>query len=336
MKNNTISVTIATYNRPHLLEKCLLALAEQSLEKKQFEIIICDSHSESETSNAIVKFKDNNPDIEVSHLHTKNVLAAKRNLGIEVAKGEIIVFLDDDCIPDKDCLLTYYELFSNLATKRKTVYCGEVRFPAEWVEESNYYRFRDSRHFGSGRRKDLGKLTYRTIVVMNMAFFKNEFVSLVKNVNENFIGYGSEDQDLGWRLEEAGFKLEKSNAKILHYEDSGTIELYEKKIFHTARDGIKTLMTSNLKAYLNLRDARVLDKEYPHSSKKIKYYYMALRLLIFKQPIAKIFRVFLMKTDKLSIMYFPFLYRYVLACAYIRGSNARSAKVVDSKKGWYD
>ena len=332
-----ISVTIATYNRPNLLKKCLAALGNQTLKRKYFEIILCDSHSEQETDNVVSQFKKNNSNIEVRHLHTKNILAAKRNLGINAAKGEVIVFFDDDCIPDKNCLRTYYEVFTNLADEdRKTVFCGEVRFPSSWVEQSNYYRFRDSRHFGSGRRKDVKKINYKTIVVMNMAFLKNEFLSSVKKVNENFIGYGSEDQDLGWRLESSGFKLEKSDAKILHYEDSGSITLYEKKIFHTARDGIETLMKNNIEAYLSLRDARLLDKNYPHPSKKIKLYYASMRMLFIHQFIAKILRKILLKTDKISIFYFPFLYRYILACAYIKGVEARSMKTLSGENNWYD
>jgi glycosyltransferase involved in cell wall biosynthesis len=330
-----LSVTIATYNRPHLLKKCLLSLEKQTLDKKKFEIIVCDSNSEVETSNVILQFRNSQPGVEISHLHTRNVLAAKRNLGIKSAKGNIIVFFDDDCIPDKNCLLTYFQLFSVLSeVEKKTIYCGEVRFPEKWVESSNYYRFRDSRHFGSGRRKDLKKLSYRTIVVMNMAFLKDELLSSVKKVNENFVGYGSEDQDLGWRLEQAGFILKKSSAKIMHYEDSGTIKGYEKKLFHTARDGVKTLMKDNLPAYSHLRAAKFLDKEYPHSSKSIKLFYASLRAVIFHKNIAKLFRFFLIKTDKIDILYFPSLYRYVLAYAYIQGVNARNATIVENN--WYD
>jgi len=91
MNNTTISVTIATYNRPHLLKKCLNALAKQTLDAGLFEIIICDSHSKEETGNTIIKFCEKNPTLKVSHLHTKNILAAKRNLGIKAAKGNIVL-----------------------------------------------------------------------------------------------------------------------------------------------------------------------------------------------------------------------------------------------------
>ena len=92
-------------------------------------------------------FKKENSQINLIHTNIKkNVLAAKRNHGISLSKGEIIVLLDDDCIPEQNFLNTYLELFKSI--DNKTVFCGIVDYPNEIVKKNNYVRYRKSRHFG--------------------------------------------------------------------------------------------------------------------------------------------------------------------------------------------
>jgi glycosyltransferase involved in cell wall biosynthesis len=335
MKPPVISVTIATYKRCALLEKCLYALARQSLSQEIYEIIICDSLSDDGTEEMTHSFSEKFPDLRIKHLHTKNILAAKRNLGIKEASGQIVVFFDDDCVADPDCLLKYHNLFLN-NQNGNVVYCGEVRFPPEWVVSSNYYKFRDSRHFGGGRRKDLKDLDFKTIVVMNMAFNREEFIKKIGAVDESFIGYGCEDQDLGWRLQNEGFIIKRSESLIFHYEPSGNIQGYSKKLFHTARDGMVTLLKRNPAAVSALGvKFRLLDIDSPGLTAIEKISYGIIRKVFFNSLFEYIVSAALMKIDHVKLIYFPSLYKYVLACAYVRGTKARRDKRGVSSN-WYE
>lgn len=330
-----ISVTIATFNRCLLLEKSLQALAHQSLPSSHYEIIICDSNSDDGTSEMIRSFSRQFPELKIRHLHTSNILAAKRNLGVQEAFGDIVIFFDDDCVADRDCLLNYYKFYTADSCD-KVIYCGEVRFPEDWVTTSNYYRFRDSRHFGKAQREDLRALDFRTIVVMNMAFRRKEFLENIGAVDESFIGYGCEDQDLGWRLQKMGFKIKKADAKIIHYEGSSDIVAYSKKIFHAARDGMTTLLEKNPEAVkaLGLR-FQLLDAEFPELGNIKTAALSLLRGLIFPKFLEKIVSFWLVKSDRFELFYSPFLFRYVLACAYVRGTKCRSQKLQTSGN-WYE
>ena len=321
-----LSVTIATYNRVHLLKKSLEALAKQTLDLSKFEVIVCDSNSNDGTETLVRKFISRYQDLNIKHIHTINNLAAKRNTGIKNATGDVVIFFDDDCIPELDCLAKYFSIIETNQNNNRVVYCGEVRFPADWVKKSNFYRFRNSRHFGSGNRLDLKKLDYTTIVVMNMAFYKDEFIRTVKTVNENFKGYGCEDQDLGWRLQSYGFDIIQCDARIYHYEESGNIAGYEKKIFHTARDGMETLLSENIEAVKPLNSFKLLDKDFPFESKLTSYAYNLVRVAVFHQLLSKLLVMFVTKTDKVKFLYFPKFYRYILGCAYIRGVDTRKNK----------
>lgn len=317
-----LSVTIATFNRVDLLEKVLCALIAQTLDSAFFEIIICDSHSSDGTAQMVDSCIRGNPTIKIRHLHTKNILAAKRNLGINAACGEIVVFLDDDCIPEPTWLETYYDIFKADSDKSH-VYCGEVRFPREWIVRSNYYRYRDSRHFIAREEELLRTLTYKTIVVMNMAFRKDEFVAKIGCVNEKFVGYGCEDQELGWRLQAKGFKLYPCKALIIHYEGSSTISGYCKKIFYTARDGARTLLSVEPNAFKGMSKLRFIDRDYPSFSPFRRCLYAILRRAIFYRVFARGIEQMLIFTDRCSRFYCPAAFRYVLACSYIDGVRAR-------------
>jgi glycosyltransferase involved in cell wall biosynthesis len=330
-----LSVTIATYKRCDLLEKSLNALAVQSISSKLFEIIICDSLSDDGTEEMIRRFSEKFPDLIIKHLHTENILAAKRNLGIRESSGKIVVFFDDDCVADVDCLYKYQNLFSNNPSKN-IIYCGEVRFPPDWVASSNYYKFRDSRHFGGGRRKDLKDLDFKTIVVMNMAFNREEFIEKIGAVDESFIGYGCEDQDLGWRLQNKGFIIKRSESLIYHYEPSGNIQGYSKKLFHTARDGMVTLLKRNPAAVSALGvKFRLLDPDSPGLTAIEKISYGIIRKGLFNSLFEYVFSTVLIKIDRNKLLYFPSLYKYVLACAYVRGTKARLNKRGLSNN-WYE
>jgi glycosyltransferase involved in cell wall biosynthesis len=332
---NKISVTIATYKRPVVLAEIINMLQNQTLDYTNYEVIICDSHSCSETAEMIKYVKKNNPKFDISHLHTRNVLAAKRNLGISSAKYSIVLFMDDDCIPSKsDFLERHLALFED-EDAAFLIMCGEVRFPQEWMKSSNYYRFRDEEGFYISNNEKV-TLDFRTIVVMNMSFRRDKFLEKIGSVNEEFIGYGMEDQELGWRLQDSGFKICGMGATILHNELSAGIDGYGKKIYHTAKDGAATLLRVCPDAFSKIRVLRLIDKQYPFTSKIEMYFFNFARLLIFQSIFYKIARKFALMTDNMPALYFKFIYRYILACDYILGVRDRDKKIINPENGWYN
>jgi len=103
--NPLISVVIPTYKRPDDLKKCLISLGEDvQFDAHIYEIIVTDD-SKSDDSKILVEKKFPN----VSWGRGKqNGPAANRNAGVKRAKGEWIVFIDDDCIADKYLITSYH------------------------------------------------------------------------------------------------------------------------------------------------------------------------------------------------------------------------------------
>ena len=91
------SVIIPTYLRPIKLMSCLEALLQQSLQRKEYEIIVVDNDSNGSTEDVVKKTNAGGHGVIYKKRASNNVSEA-RNLGARVAGGQWLAFLDDDCI----------------------------------------------------------------------------------------------------------------------------------------------------------------------------------------------------------------------------------------------
>ena len=86
------SIVIPTYNRSNDLSKAIKSILSQTY--TNFEIIIIDDGSTDETASVIKSFGD--PRIIYKYIENYGGPARPRNIGITLAKGEWVCFLDDD------------------------------------------------------------------------------------------------------------------------------------------------------------------------------------------------------------------------------------------------
>jgi len=100
-----ITVVIPTYNEEKNIERCLSALKEQTIPREDFEIIVVDGQSTDRTVELAQRYAD-----RVIQQVSKGVGGA-RNDGVEIAKGDIIVTTDADCIPHSEWLEVVREHF---------------------------------------------------------------------------------------------------------------------------------------------------------------------------------------------------------------------------------
>lgn len=115
------SIIVPVYNVEKYLDKCLASILEQTF--KDFECIIIDDGSPDNSNIIIDKYVKLDQRFKV--IHQKNMgLSAARNTGLDIAKGDYIVFVDsDDYIADD-----YLEKFAlKIAdTDADMVICGLI------------------------------------------------------------------------------------------------------------------------------------------------------------------------------------------------------------------
>jgi glycosyltransferase involved in cell wall biosynthesis len=98
-----ISVVIATYERPELLAECLQRFCEQTLPAADFELVVVDDGSGDDRVEAVVEdFAARLPLTWARIEHAGR--AAAKNLGVLLARGELMLFFDDDDWPTPELL----------------------------------------------------------------------------------------------------------------------------------------------------------------------------------------------------------------------------------------
>jgi glycosyltransferase involved in cell wall biosynthesis len=97
-----ISVIITTYNYEQYIERAIRSVMDQSLAKKQYEIIVVNDASTDNTSKILENYAD---DIRLIDLKKNVGLSAARNTAVKKAKGQFVVFLDADDYIHRDLLL---------------------------------------------------------------------------------------------------------------------------------------------------------------------------------------------------------------------------------------
>ncbi len=98
MKNKElfVSIIIPTRNRPEQLQRCLAAITKVDYPKDRFEVIVVDDGSSFRLDPTVDLFSDK---INLRLFKQKSSgPAAARNNGAQQAKGEFLVFTDDDCM----------------------------------------------------------------------------------------------------------------------------------------------------------------------------------------------------------------------------------------------
>jgi len=91
------SIVIPTYQRPDGLHDCLGAIAAMPGPKGEFEVIVVDDGGTSDTGNVVEPFK---AELNLTLIRQENQgPAAARNAGARQAKGDYVLFIDDDCVP---------------------------------------------------------------------------------------------------------------------------------------------------------------------------------------------------------------------------------------------
>ncbi len=168
------SIVIPTYNRLPILEKCLRALESQEFSNKNYiegyEVVLVDDGSTDGTLNWLAVHKD-----EFSHVRCFEQdhagPAAARNLGVEKAQGDTIIFIDSDLVVlsnflqahtnalvqgkeklGNNCFFTYGAVINtcNFANPTAEPYkitdfsaaffaTGNVAIPKRWLEEAGLF-----------------------------------------------------------------------------------------------------------------------------------------------------------------------------------------------------
>jgi GT2 family glycosyltransferase len=204
-----ISVVVCTYNGERCIRDCLEAL--RKLDYPNFEVIVVDDGS-TDGTGAIAR------EYDFLFIRTPNGgLSSARNVGLRVADGEIVAYIDDDAYPDPDWLKFL------AATFMSSTHAG-VGGPNIPPPEDGFIAGCVACAPGGPIHILLSDLEAEHIPGCNMAFRRDELLA-IGGFDPQFRTAG-DDVDVCWELQERGHTLGFSPAAVVWHHRRNSVGAY--------------------------------------------------------------------------------------------------------------
>jgi glycosyltransferase involved in cell wall biosynthesis len=211
------TVIVSTYNRPDALENVLAGLRCQT--RTAAEVIVADDGSGPDTGQVVTAAAKKSP-FPLIHVWQEDRgfrLARIRNKAILRAGGDYIILLDGDCIPNRHFVNDHIQLAGHgfffqgkrvLVGRRRAADFSPADANSSWQLMPDLFRrqISNAHHLmrlpwlPAGKSKRLSGVRG-----CNMGFFRQDLIA-VNGFNEDFTGWGREDQELVARLYRYGLK----------------------------------------------------------------------------------------------------------------------------------
>ena len=210
-----ISVVIPTYNRLGLLKKTLQCLDQQTYPPNQYEVIVVDDGSDDGTEDYLRRAAAQG---KLQYIRQENRgPATARNRGAQVAKGKIIAFTDDDCLPESNWLATLSESYTDVSVPSPVAVGGRIEnlSSGHWLCDfcALQNKHHQSSRTGNPDYLDTANASFRKFIFLDLGGF-----------DENFPFPSGEDIDFGFRFADAGYDfLLEPKAVVQH---AGRISLW--------------------------------------------------------------------------------------------------------------
>ena len=235
MKTPKVSIIIVNYNGKKLLEKCLESLYK--IDYESHEIILVDNNSSDDTLEFVTK---NYPSVIIIKLDSNKGFAEPNNIAAKIAKGDYLLFLNNDTIVTPNFISEMIKVSEN----DKTVgICqslllkpdGNVDSSGDFIDTlgvvyNSKSKTNEIRDISSARGASM--LIRNSIFKQLNGFDKNFFVSF-------------EDVDLGWRTWILGYNIKFVPSSIVYHHGGTTIKKFKSEIaFHGFKNQISMKITN--------------------------------------------------------------------------------------------
>jgi mycofactocin system glycosyltransferase len=238
-----VSVVIPVRDQPKDLIECLESLANLNYPADKLEVIVVDDGSSNHVSEVVASFN-----IRLIRLEKSQGAAACRNIGAGNARGDILAFLDADCIADKNWLREIVPFF-------EIEKIGAIGGFVDSHYKKNYLDHYEevSSPLNMGQRILFQGDTESNFYVpsCNMLVSRKAFIATGGFKNGMQVG---EDVDLCWRMRKRGYALLYVTAgRVAHKHRNSLFKMLRRRseygtseagLYLTHRDKKKTFLIS--------------------------------------------------------------------------------------------
>ena len=203
------SVIVPVYNGAGVIERCLNALAQQTIPPERFEIIVADDGSSDDTAARTERWAQAHPGCAVTVTRQVHAgPAAARNRGAAAAQAELLLFTDADCEPVPGWMAA---LLAAFASPEQPVglmgaYCSrQDALPARFAQ----LEFED-------RYARMARANPVDFVATYSAGFRRQVFVAERGFDTRYIQ--NEDVEFSYRLSEAGYRIHfVPEARVYHW-----------------------------------------------------------------------------------------------------------------------
>lgn len=249
MTNELVSIIVVNYNGKEYLKNCVSSVLKNNY--SDWEIIIVDNASTDGSLEVVNDEFGHVPNLRVVKLNKNDGPARARNVGVGVAKGKIIGFLDNDTEVDLNWIVCAMKYFRNdpktgilqckllmLENKKHFDYAGEYLSSLGFLVHRASFREEDKGQYDAPSEilaaKSAGMFIRKDIFDKIGGFDKDYFIFV-------------EETDLGWRTWLAGYRVIFAYDSIVFHHFSATNKIVDPSFnnflvrFHGTKNYILTL-----------------------------------------------------------------------------------------------
>jgi len=237
-----VSIIIPNYNGAHFIEKLFKSLALQSF--RDFEVIFVDNHSLDNSLQILNKVtKQINFPVKVLRNNKNEGYCKANNLGVKIAEGEYIVFLNNDTYVSRTWLEKLVKVLDinprvgACASKIVSANTGSVQSIGQLLDKYGWVGFLVDDSIESGCLID--KFFYASFVAV---IIRKKILSKYGGFDENLFLTG--DYDLGWRIRLYGYSHAVALDSLCYHHGSYTVRMLQDthKFYLQYKEKIYTLL----------------------------------------------------------------------------------------------
>jgi mycofactocin system glycosyltransferase len=207
-----VSIIIPVRNRADEITACLQSLDKLDYPPEKREVIVVDDASDDTTPEQVSAFP-----VQLIPLKERRQASFCRNLAAQKAKGEILAFLDSDCLADP---LWLKELIPAFTDPSNGAVGGMVD---SWGNEKGldrYERVKSSLNMGSWPKSSREENHFFYLPSCNLLVRRTLFLRLGGFREDMCVG---EDVDFCWRLQDLGHHIEYRPVGRVYHKHRNTV-----------------------------------------------------------------------------------------------------------------
>ncbi|MFC1839452.1 mycofactocin biosynthesis glycosyltransferase MftF [Thermodesulfobacteriota bacterium] len=216
----SVTIIIPVRNRRGEIHECLFSLQKLDYPSEKLEVIVVDDASTDSTPDVVSGFP-----VRLIKNADRMHASYSRNLAAKEAKGEILAFLDSDCMAHP---LWLKELVPSFSDETNGAVGGRVDSWFDIKALDRYEKVFSSLNMGERSRstKEEGRFFY--LPACNLLVKKDIFLNLDGFNIEMDVG---EDVDFCWRLKNSGLEIEYRPAGRVYHRHRNKIPAFFKRRF---------------------------------------------------------------------------------------------------------